>query len=254
MQCNEIENVFTDYVDGTLAPPVRSEMEQHLKNCSQCSEELQALKGLWVSLGTISSAPPDSASMRARFDVMLDAYRQGLDHRPSQSWWNRVNASFARWWPQQPALQLGFAIALLAVGVAAGHQYRPVVPVNPAVGSNPAQQAEFNQMRTELHDMRQMVAISLLQQQSASERLKGVSWSNQLEQPNSEVLNRLLDTLMDDPNVNVRLAVVDALRKFGESQIVHKGVLQALAKQDAPMVQVALIDYVVDTQDKESVN
>jgi HEAT repeat protein len=58
---------------------------------------------------------------------------------------------------------------------------------------------------------------------------------------------------MHDSNVNVRLAAVDALKKFGESQIVHTGVLQALKKQDAPMVQVALIDYVVDTQDKESV-
>src|SRR5262249_36247696 len=155
------------------------------------------------------------------------------------------------WWPQQPVLQFGLTMALLAIGVALGHQYS--TPQLSVTQSAPAQNAEFNQMRNELHDMRQMVAISLLQQQSATERLKGVSWRNQIDQPNAEVLNALMDTLMYDSNVNVRLAAVDALKKFGESQIVRKGVLQALAKQDAPMVQVALIDYVVDTQDKESI-
>ena len=102
--------------------------------------------------------------------------------------------------------------------------------------------------------MSQMVTLALMQQQSASERLKGVSWSNQIEQPDTEILNALLDALMHDDNVNVRLAAVDALKKFGERQIVRKGVLQALEKQDAPLVQVALIDYVVERQDKDSVD
>jgi anti-sigma factor RsiW len=250
MQCNEVENHFTDYVSDVLAEPARSEVQEHLNSCTACADEFDMLKGIWTSLGSIPADRPDTTSMRARFDVMLDAYRQGLDHRPSSAWWADVNAWFAKWWPQQPALQFGLTMALLVVGIAVGLQYRvPATAVEPVS----SQAAEFNQMRSELHDMRQMVAISLLQQQSASERLKGVSWSNQIDQPNAEVLNLLMDTLMHDPNVNVRLAAVDALKKFGQSQVVHKGVLQALAKQDAPMVQVALIDYVVDTQDKDSI-
>ena len=102
--------------------------------------------------------------------------------------------------------------------------------------------------------MRQMVALSLLQQQSASERLKGVSWSNQLDQPGAEVLSALLDTLMHDPNVNVRLAAIDALKKFGDRQTVRRGVLQALEEQDSPLVQIALIDLVVEIQAKESLD
>src|SRR5215467_8970144 len=99
-------------------------------------------------------------------------------------------------------------MALLAVGVGLGHQYRAPALVSETM---PAQTVvEFNQMRSELHDMRQMVAISMLQQQSASERLKGVSWSNQIDQPNADFLNSLMDTLMHDSNVNVRLAAVDA--------------------------------------------
>jgi hypothetical protein len=250
MQCNEAESHFTDYVNESLAEPVWSQVQQHLASCAACADDFEALQGIWTSLASIPGDQPESGAMRARFDVMLDAYRQGMDHRQSSQWWTRANQWFAKWWPQQPVMQFGLTMALLAVGVALGHQYRPAaVPTEPTT----TQAAEFNQMRAELHDMRQMVAISLLQQQSASERLKGVTWSNQIDQPNTEVLNQLLDTLMHDTNVNVRLAAVDALKKFGQSQIVRKGVLQALAKQDAPMVQVALIDYVVDTQDKDSI-
>ena len=101
--------------------------------------------------------------------------------------------------------------------------------------------------------MRQMVALSLLQQQSASERLKGVSWSNQLDQPGAEVLSALLDTLMHDPNVNVRLASIDALKRFGATQSVRRGVLQALEEQESPLVQIALIDFMVKTNERESV-
>jgi hypothetical protein len=252
MQCNEIESRFADYVGDTLAEPIRSEVQEHLSVCGTCAEEFKELQGIWTSLGAIPGDPPDSAAMRARFDVMLEAYRQGMDHAPSASWWNRINEWFAKWWPQQPVLQFGLTMALLTVGLLIGHQYRTSSTVSEQVAS--AQVTEFNQMRNELHDMRQMVAISLLQQQSASERMKGVSWSNQIDQPNAELLNTLMDTLMHDPNVNVRLSTVDALKKFGESQVVRKGVLQVLARQDAPMVQVALIDYVVDMQDKESID
>jgi anti-sigma factor RsiW len=250
MQCSEVESRFADYVNNSLSQPVRSEVQEHLATCTVCAEEVEAMKDIWMSLGSIRTEVPDRQAMRARFDVMLDAYRQGLEHRPSTIWWKTVNTWLARWWPQQPMLQFGLAMTLLTVGVIVGHQYR--VPVPSPTAPTAAQSVEFNQMRNELHDMRQMVAISLLQQQSASERLKGVNWSNQIDQPNSEVLDMLLDTLMRDPNVNVRLAAVDALKKFGQTQVVRQGVLQALKKQDAPMVQVALIDYVVDTQYKES--
>jgi HEAT repeat protein len=97
-----------------------------------------------------------------------------------------------------------------------------------------------------------MVALSLMQQQSASERLKGVNWSYQL-QPGGEVLAALLNTLMHDSSVNVRLATVDALRQFGDQPLVRRGVVEAMAREDSPMVQVALIDLAVDLRDKESI-
>ena len=53
------------------------------------------------------------------------------------------------------------------------------------------QSSEVAQLRGEMYNMRQMVTLSLLQQQSASDRLRGVNWSYRVEQPDSEVLAAL---------------------------------------------------------------
>ena len=101
--------------------------------------------------------------------------------------------------------------------------------------------------------MRQLVALSLLQQQSASERLRGVSWAYRVEPSDKEVLSALLSAVNHDPNVNVRLAAVDALRPFAANQTTRDAVMQSLRQQTAPIVQVALIDLLVDLKEKEAV-
>jgi HEAT repeat protein len=67
-------------------------------------------------------------------------------------------------------------------------------------------------------------------------------------------MRALLDTLMHDPNVNVRLATVDALRQFGNQPVVRRGLVEAMTRQESPMVQIALIDLAVDLHEKESID
>lgn len=100
--------------------------------------------------------------------------------------------------------------------------------------------------------MRQMVAISLLQQQSASERLRGVSYAYRVQPSDTEVLSALLSTVNQDPNVNVRLAAVDALHAFGASPVMRTAVIQSIQKQTTPLVQVSLIDLLVDLKESEA--
>ena len=116
----------------------------------------------------------------------------------------------------------------------------------------PSSSPEIAELRQELRDTRQMVTLSLLQQQSASERLKGVTSSSQLEQPGSEVVSALVETLRHDPNVNVRLASVDALRRFGGRDAVRRDVVAALPQQESPLVQIALIDFLLEAQGPEA--
>jgi HEAT repeat protein len=154
----------------------------------------------------------------------------------------------SRWWPSQPALQFGVSLAVLVLGVVIGRQYFTTTPAAP-----PQTNTEVTELRGELSQMRQVVALSLMQQDSATDRLRGVNWSYQLQQPGSEVLSALLNTLMHDSNVNVRLATVDALRQFGDQTVVRRGVVEAMKRQESPMVQIALIDLAVDLKEKESI-
>ena len=101
--------------------------------------------------------------------------------------------------------------------------------------------------------MRQLVALSLLQQQNASDRLRGVNYAYRVEQSDPQVLSALLTTLDHDSNVNVRLAAVDAVRNFTDNPVGRKGLVQALAKQDSPLVQIAILDQIVELHEKSAV-
>jgi HEAT repeat protein len=92
-----------------------------------------------------------------------------------------------------------------------------------------------------------------MQQQSAGERLRGVSYAYQAPATDMEVLSALLTTVNQDESVNVRISAVDALHKFGSSPVMRAAVVQAIRKQKVPMVQIALIDLLGDLKEKEAV-
>ena len=97
------------------------------------------------------------------------------------------------------------------------------------------------------------LALSLLQDQSASSRLRGVTYSYQMTQPDRDVAQALLHAVSHDTNVNVRLSAVDALAKFAGDPEVRKALADSLAVQDSPLVQVALIDLLVQLHAREGV-
>ena len=87
--------------------------------------------------------------------------------------------------------------------------------------------------------MSQAVTLSLLEHQSASERLRGVSWSSGLE-PDDRVLTALVEAAERDPSVNVRLAAVEALGAHLERPLVRSGLLRSLEARPGPYVQMAV--------------
>ena len=166
--------------------------------------------------------------MRARFYDSLREWRQReVERRPF-------------WWLRHPAFQTAAAMVILAAGIGTGYLLRG------------REISEVSQLRGEVDNMRQLVALSLLQQQSASDRLRGVSYAYRVEPDDSQVLSALLTTVDHDSNVNVRLAAVDAMRKFTNNPVGRNGLARALAKQDSPLVQIAILDEIVEVRDKSA--
>jgi hypothetical protein len=207
------------------------DVDAHLRTCERCAAEYAEIEETWQRLRTVPAAEPDSASMATRFEAGLHDYM--AEHHSRQAT-HRGAAYYG--------LQLTAAAAMVILGVIIGRQSTPA----------PAPDPQLAALREELRDMREMVAVSLLQQQSATERLKGVSWSNQIDQPGMTLTSALLEALMHDPNVNVRVSAIDALKRFAEREDVRVGALEALPRQTSPVVQVALIDFVVETNGREA--
>jgi anti-sigma factor RsiW len=229
MTCEELEMRMAEYWSRTLSSEEESAVDAHLAKCEACRAEAHKLGSLWRDLARLP-LPEPGPGVRERFYERLAAYRDGAAaagaKRTSLSWiW-----------------QIAAGVVLLFAGVAAGYSVRSSQTAN----------AEVAQLRGEVGNMRQLVALSLLQQQSASERLRGVSWAYRVEPSDKEVLSALLTAVNHDPNVNVRLAAVDALRPFAANQTTRDAVMQSLRKQTAPIVQVALIDLLVDLKETEA--
>jgi hypothetical protein len=174
-------------------------------------------------------AAPD-AGAKVRFQEMLAAYQAGMASvQPPAS--GRPVA----WFPAQPLWRFAAAASLLLGGMLFG-RYLPR-----GGGGNP----EMAQLRAQVENLHQMVALSMLQQQSPSARLRGVTYSEQIAPPDPQVLDALLQTVNRDSNVNVRLSAVDALQKFAAGPEVARALVDSIPGQDSPLVQIALIDMLV---------
>jgi hypothetical protein len=243
MRCEDTPAQLADYLAGSLNDTERNALESHAQTCPACREELDRAAQMWQMLGDIPAERADSHAMRARFRSVLAGAIATEQKAVPAAPRDRIGAWIGRYFQAQPLLQGCAALLVLLIGIQVGRGTRPPPPTSPDV----------QQLSTEVRDLRQMVTLSLLQQQSASERLKGVSWSSQLDRPGDEVVTALIDTLMHDANVNVRLASIDALKRFADREAVKSAAVHALDTQRSPLVQMALIDFVVETQDHRAV-
>jgi hypothetical protein len=227
MNCEQARTQFVDYWRGSLAD-LDGEFRSHLETCERCRAEAEELKDLWGTLVGLPEEDP-SLGLLVRFYDSLRSWRQRESER-----------RHAFWWVRHPAFQAAAAAVILTVGVTAGYMVR---------GRNAS---EVSQLRGEVNNMRQLVALSLMQQQNASDRLRGVNYAYRVEQDDPQVLSALLATVNHDPNVNVRLAAVDALKGFTDSPVGRRGLVQSLAKQDSPLVQIAILDQIVESHEESA--
>jgi|SRR5579863_4961048 len=242
MKCDEVREQLPDYWTGALDELAKSELREHLTACAACRAEADTLGAIWKKLGALPEERP-GREMRARFEATLEAYVQGLQQaKRGPAPRERLDKWLEGWWPRQPAFQFGFAVVFLAIGLLVGRSF--------TTGQQGA--GEITRLREEVQSTRQLVTLSLLQQQSASERLKGVDWSSRLQRPDPQVLSALLHTVNYDQNVNVRLAALDALRQTASSEMVRKGLVESLDRQTSPMMQISLIDTLVEIREKQA--
>ena len=232
MNCERIREQIPEALAGRLDKTTREALVEHLEGCAGCRTEVAELNAVWRGLETVKAgmdAAPD-AGAKLRFQEMLAAYQAGM-----ASVQPVVSKPRVVWFPTRPAWQAAMAAGLLVCGILFG-RYLPQTG-----GGN----AEMAQLRGQVENLHQMVALSMLQQQSPSARMRGVTYSEKITQPDPQVLDALLQAVNHDSNVNVRLSAVDALQKFATGPEVAQAMANSIAGQESPLVQIALIDMLV---------
>jgi len=252
MSCEQIGELLPDYLQGSLSGAKKSMVEAHLAECADCKDEV----AVWQKLALLPVEQP-SAESRLRFEAMLHAYQEGRSDRGKAHFERersvhepaRPGSTWSLWqWLRTPVGAVAWSAALLLIGLFAGNFYGARTTHEPTASN----QDQIAQMELELRNTRQLVVLSMLQQQSASERLQGVSYSQREQQLDPQVTTALLHTLRYDGSVDVRLAALGALSNHSAQPQVRRGVLDALQEQQSPLVQVALIDQLVEWRDREA--
>jgi hypothetical protein len=210
-----------------------------MAECASCRSELQGLSETWTRLRVLDEGRP-SPALRARFYTMLEAYPREPEQAPGPA---VVKPASTRWW--EWALRPAAAVVLLAAGVVLGARINGGSTTAP-VGHDLAR------MSAEIGSLRQQVSLALIHQASAGERLRGVALVSQVQHPDPSLVDSLLDLVDDDPNVNVRLSAVEALFLFTPRAQIRDRLTQSLGKQTSPVVQIAVIDLLVASREKQA--
>jgi anti-sigma factor RsiW len=67
MTCQELVELITDYLDGTLGQSDRSRFEAHLQTCSGCTAYIDQMRSTIRLLGKLSE---ESISADARYELL----------------------------------------------------------------------------------------------------------------------------------------------------------------------------------------
>ncbi|WP_165823865.1 HEAT repeat domain-containing protein [Pseudochryseolinea flava] len=212
-----------------------TQAEQHMLESMIEKEEITleelSLENLQDKLIAIEPPVP-SMDLDHKFYAMLAMQRKSTS---SLNWWSQFKI---------PTLvpRFGLAAATLLIGLAVGYFLRPT-----------SDGAEMSKLSEEVTSLKEMMMLSLLEKESATDRLKAVSLTQDMDQASQKVTAALIQTLNHDDNVNVRLAALDALHPYVKDSSIRQELIRSIAQQRSPLVQVALAELMVAIQEKSSV-
>lgn len=232
MEKKQQEDLISKYNEGLADPSEIKLIEQLIEAGEADLTQLRELTDLDMQIYKIESVSP-SIHLDDHFYAALAEEKKKLKrYTPFE---------FSSWSTLFP--RLAFGAVLILVGFSAGYFVQL-----------PAENKEVSQLTKEVSELKEMMMLSLLEKESATQRLKAVSLTSEMDQVSARVTNALFATLNQDENVNVRLAALDALKAYAKDSTVRSKLIESIAVQDSPLVQIALAELMVSIQEKKSVN
>ncbi len=232
MEKNRVEELVAKYNEGLADPSEIKLIEQLIEGGQIELTQLRQLASFDEQLMK-EEEPLPSLRLDDQFQAMLGEEKRRLVK-------GSFSFKFADWNVILP--RLGLAAVLLVIGFVGGNLLQ-----------HPSSNPDVQQLTLQVGELKEMMMLSLLEKESASERLRAVSLTNEMEKVSDKVTKALFQTLNHDTNVNVRLAALEALIPYVSQSTVREELIRSITIQDSPLVQVTLADLMVSLQEKKSV-
>ncbi len=235
-QNEHILPLIPDYLEGNLGKEQKKTVETYLENDKDFALELEEYRSLFTAFKNEPRQTP-SKKLRQGFLKMLEEEKQHqvnvIDLNPKS-----VGSNNRIW----GILKVAASVALLLSAFLLG-QYAEKNTLNHDVLS-------LEQKNVQL---KQTTMIALLENQSASKRIQGVQYIEDFTAPDTTIVNALIDRLLQDENTNVRLSAMIALSGFRDSETVKNAFIRALKTEKDPSIQIAIIQNLVQIQEKRAI-
>jgi hypothetical protein len=222
MEKEKLESLIIDYIDNKLNAVDRQILEQELMKNAEAYRLYEELKEVIQVMDKAARFEP-SNKLKDGFDEMLR---------------NEIKASMqTKTIFFQPAVyRVAAAVALLILGGGIGFW----------ISKQNDQRDRIAAIEKQMEATKLMMMTMIENQQSASQRIQGMNVAMKIQKADREIVQALVKAMNEDPNSNVRLAALEALSKFIGDQSVRKVLIQSLATQKDPVVQIALIQLMVE--------
>ncbi len=225
------DELIAKYNEGLADPAEIAALEKLIESGEVELTQLRVLSGLDERILRVDEGAP-SLRLDDSFYAMLGAEKKRQRGLSIQ-------------WPTWSFLMPRLAVAsvILIMGFAGGYWLR-----------QPASTPDVTALTQEVSELKEMMMLSLLEKESASDRLRAVSLTSEMGNVSKTVTDALFATLNNDPNVNVRLAALEALIPFTSQSAVREQLVRSIAVQESPLVQINLAELMAAMQEKKSVS
>ncbi|MFD2522581.1 HEAT repeat domain-containing protein [Emticicia soli] len=245
MNCEHAGEMMVDWLNNQMPASERAAFELHLNTCADCQKELQATRQLWEVMGNVA-VPKPSDNLPIQFYTMLETFKGAENKKVNKTaFWEDLRNKIEGLFTPRMLLRLTYSMFLLMIGLGTGYWLND--------RRTPDYQGQIQVLSDQVQDMNQKMMLTLLENSSATERLRAVSYTKEINEVDGQVVEALLSTLNNDSNVNVRLVTLEALVQLADNPKVREGLVQSILKQDTPLVQAALADVMVQLEEKRSI-
>jgi len=237
----EIIETKIEFLNGNSNDDLSDEMKRQVDSDTSLKSEIRFIESIWQKPELDQTQSP-SPQMRANFYQMLSQAQTAQTQPVEQASVNIATAEVSDsgswsltgalqklgWF--QPAFQFALVLGVFSIGWFMAPSAPPQGNINTAA------------LEEQVDTLNVMVALSMLKNDSAAERLAGIDYSKNVGLKDQQLTSTLFSLLNNDRSSAVRISAVESLTNSESLSGIRVSLVESLSKQSNVIVQIALVN------------